>query len=242
MKSYNRLGVIERISKSIGIATVLLCMAAIILTGCGSSDYKENVTTVSASDSSLSLCIDEIIDNKYVVQIPEFASVSQSKVIDDINEDISSLLIPVYESYMEGGKKVPEIKTILSESDKYLQAVSAYVEYPLLGSDGDVVSYNYVRDEDRRVTLSDALIMSDTTLDDLKNTIFDVYYHMVQKETIDSDSEFDAIFGITVDGFIINEDDSLDFYGNIDISSNGNDPWSYIYKYNNINENLEILK
>lgn len=219
----------------------LCCMAALFLAGCSAAGSGENTENVFSYETDVSLSVDECIDDKYVVQIPEFSAVPESSTIDDMNSDIDSLLVSMYEADMDTGDKIPEIKTEIYESEKYLQAVVMYVEYPLLGSDGDVISYNYQRDDNRRLTMSDALIMSDTTLDDLKNIIIDRYYSMEPSSDMDVfNTELAAVYGITVDGFIIKEDGSIDFYGNIDISINGDEPWSYIFKYNAQTDELEF--
>ena len=242
-----------------------ICMIAGCMTGCSGTKNADNkdenaLIDIDPAASSMVLAVDEVIDGKHPVQIPRYESTIDSQVIEGINSDIDKLLMPVYERYLEADAErskevdsendtennsennsedavIPDIRTILDESDKYLQAVVMYVEYPLLGSDGDVVSYNYVRAEDRVLTLSDALIRAETTLDDLKNEIIEVYY-ILNQDT----EEMLSIYGITVDGFIINEDSSIDFYGNIDISVNAEEPWSYIYRYNNGSGEMELIE
>lgn len=217
------------------LCTILISLC--LLTGCSDATVEENAELIDPNTSSMKLLVDETIDDRYKVQIPIFESTIGSEVIDDINRDIDMLLVSMYERDMEDEDKTSDIRTIIDDSSKYLQAVVMYVEYPLLGSDGDVVSYNYVRDEDKRLTLSDALIIAETTLDDLKNEIVEVYYAMNQ----DSADEL-SIYGMTVDGFIINEAEAIDFYGNIDISVNASEPWSYIFRYSCDEGYMELLE
>ena len=212
-----------------------MMMLIMIVTGCG-SEKKDSKELIDPNASSLTLQVDEIIDDRYVVQIPQFISEINSETINDINYDIDNLLVDMYERLSESKDKTPEIRLITSESEKYLQVVAMYVDYPLVGSDGDVVSYNYVRDEDIRLYMSDALIRAGITLDDLKNKIIEEYY-LINEEIADNIT----VHGATVDGFIIEENDVI-FYGNINVSEEDIDHWSYIFEYSFNEEKLRIIE
>ena len=200
---------------------ILIGAFVTMLCACGKEKQPEKSVTLNKEDTTISFCVDEILSD-YPIQIPEFQSKCDSSVVKSMNNDITDLLMPVYEQ-KDNGKK-PCIITEIYDNNRYLQAVCQYAVYPLDGKYEKVVSYNYDRIQDKKLTLTDALIASGTTLDDVRQLVNDYFVHQYE----DSENEI-AIYGVTVDGFVMNEDDSCIYYGNVCI---GNDAYTlYIYAF-----------
>lgn len=207
------------------IRTFCILAICFVLTSCQEEKTTNVKQTIAPTDTSLHMEISETLKDRYIIQIPRFSCTKNSEAINDINTDIDTLLTTLYKNTDNNPDTTPEIRTTNFTSDHYLQSVVYYVEYPLLGSDGDVTSYNYDRINDTRIMLSDALVIAETTLDDLKDEIVDAY------SSSTNNTENSAIYGITVDGFTLTDDNHITFYGNIDISENEKNPWSYIFSY-----------
>ena len=84
--------------------------------------------------------------------------------------------------------------------------VVRYVEYPLVGGYGDIASYNYDRIQDKKITLTDALVKKETTLDDVRQMVIDSCLRM--KKLSDKET---SIYGVTVDGFSLDANDNCTF-------------------------------
>ncbi len=206
------------------ILTYVICILTMFsFCACGEEPEKSQDVTLNIEDTTLTLSVDEMAGT-HPLQIPEFHSEVESEVVPALNQDITDLLMPLYEQDEE--EKEPQIVTELYDNARYLQAVVQYVEYPLVGGNGDVITYNYDRIYDKRVTLTDALILCQTTLDDVRQNVIDSFLQSEkasEKET--------AIYGVTVDGFVLDEKDVCTFFGNIDLCFGSDTPWSYVYAY-----------
>ena len=206
------------------IITYIICFSLLVsLCACGEKSEEKTDVTLNKEDTTLVFSIDEMVGT-HPVQIPEYHSKVQSEVVSELNQDIKDLLLPIYEQ--EGSEKEPQILTTIYDNDRYLQAVVQYVEYPLVGGNGDVTSYNYDRIKDKRVTLTDALILSQTTLDDVRQMVIDAF--LLTGKATENET---AIYGVTVDGFVLDEKDACVFFGNIDLCFGNDTPWSYVYAY-----------
>ncbi len=109
-----------------------------------------------------------------IIEIPCFQSDVKSDVVDALNEQILSDLMPIYEDGMEE-ERWPEIKSYLYSDENYEQVVTTGITYPNYGTDGDIFSYVYSKADQRAVTLSDAIAAAGTTEEELQQMITDAY-------------------------------------------------------------------
>lgn len=215
----------------------LVCFFVLVsmFAACGCRETKsEETVSYAPEDSAVSFSVQTKIDG-HPVEIPVFSSVHESTQLAEINREIDDTLGTLYEKDKDSAEITPEIRTDLYENPKYLQALCRYVEFPLVGGQGDVVSYNYDRVHDKQITLTDALILKETTLDDVRQAVTDSCLR--EKDLLDKEI---TVYGVTVDGFVLDEENHCDLYGNIDFSLNGKTQWSYIYRYEFENGTLEI--
>lgn len=194
---------------------VYLC---VMFCACGQQSTEESTVTLKKEDTSITFCVDEK-EGQYPILIPEFESQVESAVVSSINSDIKDILMPVYEQKQSG--KNPCIDTEIYDSDRYLQVVSRYAVYPLEDGYEKVVSFNYDRVRDKRITLTDALIESGTTLDEIRQEIND-YFVSTYNEI--------ATYGVTVDGFRIDDNNACVFLGNVCLGTD-NDYTLYVYAF-----------
>lgn len=215
---------------------MIAALSMIFLCGCGSHTVSEQTeqVTYKPEDSSVTYAV-QTEEHGYPVQIPSFASVHESSAIGEINQEIEDLLTALYKKDQDSEVTHPQIVTEVYENDRYLQAVSRYVEYPLVGGYGDVASFNYDRIHDKKLTLTDALVMKQTTLDDVRQMVTDSALN--QKEPAEKEI---SIYGVTVDGFSLDENDQCTFYGNADLCLDGSTQWSYIYEFQYDTQTLKI--
>lgn len=211
---------------------VLWCLT---FAGC-SAEKQEDTKELSRDDTSVAFQISESV-NGHTVQIPRFESKVDSTVVQELNQDISNLLVDLYDRAMADDTTDPMVVTDVFDGERYLQTVSRYVEYPLLGADSDVVSYNYDRIKDKRLFLSDALLLSDITLDDLKQEILDVY--LTSEEARQQEV---AVYGMTVDAFHIQESGQVTYWGKLVISKNEQEPWGYTFSYDFGTQMVTLMK
>ena len=94
---------------------------------------------------------------------------------------------------------------------------------------------NYDRIQDKKITLTDALVKKETTLDDVRQMVIDSCLRM--KELSDKET---SIYCVTVDGFSLDANDNCTFYGNVDLCLNGTTQWSYIYSFQFETQTVEI--
>lgn len=156
-------------------------------------------------------------------------------MIEELNQDIMDGPGAIYEKDKDGKEIIPEIRTTEYSTNQYLQVVVRYVEYPLVGGYGDIASYNYDRIQDKKITLTDALVKKETTLDDVRQMVIDSCLRM--KKLSDKET---SIYGVTVDGFSLDANDNCTFYGNVDLCLNGTTQWSYIYSFQFETQTVEI--
>lgn len=223
--------------KKITNVLVISCLG-ILLCSCGteSGDNEKQQISLTKEDTVINLQVDETV-NGHPVQIPKLESKVQSKVVDAINYDIDFLLMDLYNKALEKEDIDPQVKTTIYDENQYLQIICRYVEFPLLGCYGDVVSYNYDRIKDERLMLSDALVLSGTTLDDLKQEIVDNYLKLDEIKETDA-----AIYDITVNAFRILDKDVIEYWGKLTVSFNEQTPWGYTYIYNFETKELTVLQ
>ena len=207
------------------------CMTVILLAlgtaGCGTAAQggtDQEAKTYAPEQSGLEYALQTETD-AHPVEIPEFHSEHESAVVAQLNQEIEDQLMKLYADD-KSTDQIPEIETEFYTNDQYLQAVCRYVEYPLVGGYGDVVSYNYDRIHDKQITLTDALVAKQTTLDDVRQMVTD---SCLQTAELAKDGA--SIYGVTVDGFVFDEEENCAFYGNVDISMDGASPWSYVYRF-----------
>ena len=217
---------------------MIMMLAAIgiflCLIGCAAKEETTEAVNYEPEDSSLKYAVHTELDG-HVIELPQFASTHDSAVIEELNRDIMEGPGTVYEKDKDGEEIIPEIRTTEYNTDQYLQAVVRYVEYPLVGGYGDVSSYNYDRIQDKKITLTDALVKKKTTLDDVRQMVIDSCLRMQEL----SDKET-SIYGVTVDGFSLDANDNCTFYGNVDLCLNGTTQWSYIYSVRFETQTVEI--
>lgn len=207
------------------------CMTVLLFTlgtaGCSTGAQKstdQEAKTYAPEESNLGYAIQTETD-AHPVEIPVFQSKNESAVVAQLNLEIEDQLMSLYEDD-KSTDQIPEIETELYTNDQYLQAVCRYVEYPLVGGYGDVVTYNYDRIHDKQITLTDALVTKQTTLDDVRQMVTDGCLQTAELAQTGA-----SIYGVTVDGFVFGEEGNCAFYGNVDISMDGASPWSYVYRF-----------
>lgn len=214
------------IKKHAGICIGLI-LFAVGTAGCSAGEHKDQKQaekTYAPEESGLTYALQTETD-AHRVEIPVFQSENESAAVAQLNQEIEDQLMSLYEDD-KSTEKIPEIETEFYVNDQYLQAVCRYVEYPLVGGYGDVVTYNYDRIHDQQITLTDVLVTKQTTLDDVRQMVTDSCLQTAELAQTGA-----SIYGVTVDGFVLDEEDNCAFYGNVDISMDGASPWSYVYRF-----------
>ena len=159
--------------------------------------------------------------NQYgIVEIPCFMSDVDSDVVTELNDQIQSDLMPTYEEGMED-ERWTEIKSYVYSDDHYEQVLVTGVTYPIYGTDGDIFSYVYDKDNQKAVSLTDAFTDAKTTEDELKQAIITAYEELSTGMTV-KDIQFGA-FRYTKHG--------IHFYPILTLSAEGADDWNHFSEY-----------
>lgn len=225
----------KQMKKRIICCWVLFCML-LVLGGCGETT-SENIgeeALFNPEESSLENVVYTLENGKCPARMPHFSATYDSAVIDGLNQEVKELHQTLFEPVSDTDVQM-DVKVENFENDRYLQSVICYVSYPLVGGYGDVISYNYDRVQDKRLTLTDAFVLKNTTLDDVRQMVIDSCFKtkpLMENET--------TIYGATVDGFVLDDKDNCVFYGNVDLCINGNTQWSYIYQFDFETQEIEI--
>lgn len=216
------------------IIPYFVCTTLLFLTGCGKQTAQTTTREMQyeAEASAISYCVN-LEQDGHLVQIPEFVSEHESAVLEEINQEIADTIGVFYEEDKTQTEVCFEAVTDVYETSEYLQVVVRYVEYPLVGGYGDVISYNYDRIQDKRLTLTDALVENQTTLDDVRQMVIDVCLKQLAEKEI-------TIYGATVDGFSMDENHNCKFYGNVDLCDETQAHWSYIYCFDYETQTVSI--
>ncbi len=158
----------------------LIMCATFILSSCekvpttdGDFSGGADVTEETGINAGIEIQIEDNKGNNKV-QIPKFVSDEQSDAIDKINADIEPL-ITVYNEAVDNVLKWPEIFTHQYESEEYLQAVVEYQEMPSLDLDYNVITFNYDKENDKALQISDALEMAEYSEAKFKSLVEKLY-------------------------------------------------------------------
>lgn len=224
-------GILKKGKLVMVLAAIGSCLCLI---GCAAKEDATEAVNYASEDSSLTYAVHTELDG-HAIELPQFTSTHDSAVIEELNQDIMDGPGAIYEKDKDGKEIIPEIRTTEYSTNQYLQVVVRYVEYPLVGGYGDIASYNYNRIQDKKITLTDALVKKETTLDDVRQMVIDSCLRM--KELSDKET---SIYGVTVDGFSLDANDNCTFYGNVDLCLNGTTQWSYIYSFQFETQTVEI--
>ncbi len=167
-----------------------------------------------------------------IVEIPYFEySGEKNEVIDEINTGYNMGLSQVYTDFQKNavnGEWI-EIRSFPFTSKKYLQVISTYCIFPTYGTDGSIISVNYDIDQNRWITIPDAMAYSridETSLLDEVDSLFTPEYDGQQISEKD----------VKTAGFLIKSGgdtgaDYIQFLLEITLSNAYGDSWKTFYSY-----------
>ena len=205
-------------------------LAGILITGCteGAEVQKANAAVTSETEAAepeteapevyLEMQTQDY-KGDFIVEIPRIAGGS-NEAVGEINEALDALK-ERYKAFGKDGRQYLwiECKTYPTTTERYINIVMTWIEFPNYGTDGEVFSFNYDRETGKSVTLEEAMEERGVTVGMLEAAL---------NETM---AEGIPVSGVAPAAFRL-YGDSIDVYftADVDFASHGA-PWRTIYTY-----------
>ncbi|MDR1541201.1 MAG: copper amine oxidase N-terminal domain-containing protein [Clostridiales bacterium] len=147
--------------------------------------------------------------------------------IDAINRSLNQGIQRVYEDFIANSEDPywMEIKSYPFTSADYLQVVVTSIEYPSYGTDGDLFSINYDKEEGRWLTVDDALKMESITSDALMHNVGRLFKPEAPTQSIGE---------VKIAGFLLRGAQSgyyVEFLLEITVDNSAAEPWKSYFSY-----------
>lgn len=191
----------------------------------------ENFGKIDNSNTKIAMMTQEYIDENiaeipmisYDWGAPEFSEYGgKNPEIEALNNSIKFGLQMIYNDFMDSGAEGSiEIRTYPFTDDKYLQMVSTYVTYPSYGTDGNITSYNFDKEENKFMALDDVINDANLTREDISEGI---------KELFEPEAEGDFVSEVSTTGFLI-QNGYTQFLNEVTVENPEAEPWVYFYSY-----------
>lgn len=195
---------------------------------------KQEQTKIDNSDTNVSMIVQEY-EGDNIVEIPMISYDGQQPAlaeyegknpeIEMINNDIKANVLQKYNDFAEtSGEDWLEIKTYPFTNDRMIQLVITYAVFPAYGTDGDIMSYNFDKENNEWVSIDAAL------------SWFDIPRSFVEDEAkkLFSGNENEQVNKVEIAGFRYIDNDTVEFLLKLFIDNPDADPWdgffSYIYR------------
>ena len=167
-------------------------------------------------------------DRGSILEIPQIAG-DGSEAAQAVNAALLERKA-VYQSYIDdhtlNGATWCEVTAYPITTDRYLNIALLENTFPCYGTDGDLYAWVYDREEQREVTVEEALSLAGTTEDSLRQAVADALASGDLPLPLDEDT-------FSIRGFRIGADGQVSFYlqgANVD-GAEGMDPWLGLYAW-----------
>ena len=167
-------------------------------------------------------------DRGSILEIPQIAG-DGSEAAQAVNAALLERKA-VYQSYIDdhtlNGATWCEVTAYPITTDRYLNIALLENTFPCYGTDGDLYAWVYDRDEQREVTVEEALSLAGTTEDSLRQAVADALASGDLPLPLDEET-------FSIRGFRIGADGQVSFYlqgANAD-GAEGMDPWLGLYAW-----------
>ena len=172
-----------------------------------------------------------------IIEIPKFVANEMTPTLKELNDELDALA-EEYQAFAQSEEHQNgmgmEIKSYPFTSERWTQVVITKLTYPAYGTSGDIVSYNYDIQNDKIITVEDAMAQFELTADTLQtgyeeNAIKP--FEGFAPETTD----------LEVQGFRLREDDSAVFYLKLSFTFADSEPLSILCSYDTATDQFEEI-
>lgn len=136
--------------------SLMFLLCALLLSGCSGADSQAaiDVSEVISPSGSADLpgCL---------MEIPQIVN-SETPAAKAINDDIQALVLNLQNTYQEDEVMWCEMTAWPTETDRYLNLTVLLQEYPSYGTNGELLSWVYDKENAKQLLLADALSMEKT--------------------------------------------------------------------------------
>lgn len=146
-------------------------------------------------------------------------------VLEMINNHIKANLLQTYNDFNgfnDSDDFQIEIKTYPFTDKRMIQLIITQILYPNYGTEGDIMSYNFDKDNNERITLDAMFERLNISQDAIEKGAKNSFVSERGKEYVDK---------VEVQGFRYIDDNSADFFLKIFVINPDADPWDGLYKY-----------
>lgn len=238
------------------ILLTAILTAALILNGCAKDSEETSAPTDEDETSTIDpaeifndggwdfantavapsiIMVDQIYDGDFIIEVPAFASgqldsSQRDDALEALNAAIISFSNSAYDPYIiNDGVFWSELKAYPYTSSSYVQIIMTKIEYPIYGTDGEIMSFNYEFQNDVIITLEDAISANDIDTAQIKREL--------SNSGLLSDTQ--SVVELTISAFRILDDGNADFYITAFIGSSQTDGWDSIFVYHTSDKSFE---
>ena len=219
--------------------SILLISLIFLLASCNNKIDNSKTTIGVMTQEYNGKNIAEILMLNYDGEQPALKETGgKNPEIDSFNNSIKFGVQQIYNDFTAkntSGEDWIEIKSYPFTSDKYLQIVTTYIEYPIYGTDGNITSYNFDKKANKFMALSDVMDGLGLTNDSIAQKVKELYVPA---------SPTMSVKEVNPTGFLMRQGTLglyTEFLLEVTIDDSESGPWIYFYGYSPELNKLEQL-
>lgn len=167
-------------------------------------------------------------------KLPQFVTESgeSTKALEDLNEELNTIRDRYEEIRKQDDGTWMEIRSFVTQNDRYLQVTTAWNTYPTYGTQGDLMTLAYDKQTDTAIRCGDALVMTGLTGDQLSQDVNRAYV---------SSGMAGEVQYTGMEGFVLEEDGTVsEIYMKLRIKEEQADvPYEAFFSYDPVKQTIK---
>jgi len=183
----------------------------------------ESTPVIDNSETTVSMMTQEY-DKSNIAEIPMISYDGKNPVIEMLNNDIKQGIQQKYNSFVNAPEDDMwiEIKTYPFTDKRMIQLIITDIIYPNYGTDGDIVSYNFDKDNNEWISVAIALERLDIDNKFVEKGVKRLFVPSNEEEQVDN---------IEIAGFRYIDSNTTEFFLKIAVINPSADPYDGIFIY-----------
>lgn len=241
------------IKKQFLAAGVAVCtLSAILLSGCtGKSgaqngQTKESEITMNTRSGTYVGMMEQNYDGGNTVEVPmimydgeqpAFAEYGgKNPEIEMLNNDIKANVMLKCNNFRDSAEDENEwidIRTYPFTDNRMIQLIITYAIFPAYGTEGDIMSYNYDKENNEWIPIDKVLEQLGITQTDIEKDAKAFFVSDNKKEYVDK---------VEIGGFRYVNDKTTDFFLKLSVINPDAEPWDGLFRYRFAAEKKTLIK